>query len=177
LAGSKKGEHRGNARKRTLEEDLRLEREPSPNHGVRHKHSQEYLHEVVRFVHSDDDMLSMLPRDAIQEAQDFFRREAHEAIGYYNWLRTLTGNDMTKEESEELESRMFSTKREIRSLIVEMSNQAFKNLPYFHAKASADDNEDVNPMDIVRQILREIDDATRGRPTWMKPDLKLVSSS
>jgi hypothetical protein len=173
MAGSKKREHRGNARKRTLEGEL-LE----PTASVkRHKHTEEYLYSVVRFVHNAEEEPGMLPREAIQKAQDFFQQEANEAIGYYHWLQTLVGQDMTKEESEELENRMASTKREIRSLIVEMSNQAFKNLPYFHAKASPDDNEDINPMDVVRQILREIDDATRGKPTWMKPDLKLVSDN
>ena len=119
----------------------------------------------------------MLPRDAIQRAQDFFHKEANEALEYYEFLRSLLDQPKTVEESEELESRLAATKREIRSLMAEMSNQAFKNLPYFHAKASPDDNEDINPMDVVRQILREIDDATRGKPTWMKPDLKPVSNN
>ena len=118
----------------------------------------------------------MLPRDAIQRAQDFFHKEANEALEYYEWLPTLLGQEMTKEESEELESRMASTKREIRSLMVEMSNQAFKNLPYFHAKpkASPEKGDQQNPLDVVKQMLREIDDASRGRPTWMKQDRDLV---
>ncbi len=119
----------------------------------------------------------MLPRDAIQRAQDFFHKEANEALEYYAWLRTLLGQEMTKEKSEGLEGRMASTKREIRSLMAEMSNQAFKNLPYFHAKASPEEGDQQNPLDVVKQMFREIDDANRGRPTWMKQDLKLVSSN
>ena len=174
MAGSKKREHRGNARKRTLEGEL-LE----PTASVkRHKHTEEYLHSVVRFVHNAEEEPGMLPREAIQKAQDFFQQEANEAIGYYHWLQTLVGQDMTKEESEELENRMASTKREIRSLMAEMSNQAFKNLPYFHtkAKASREEGDQQNPLDVVKQMLREIDDANRGRPTWMKQDLKLSSN-
>jgi hypothetical protein len=119
----------------------------------------------------------MLPRDAIQRAQDFFHKEANEAMEYYAWLRTLLGQEMTKEESEGLEGRMASTKREIRSLMAEMSNQAFKNLPYFHAKPCPQEGDQQNPLDVVKQMFREIDDANRGRPTWMKQELKLVSSN
>jgi hypothetical protein len=147
-----------------------------PEAPKRHRHTEEYLHEVVRFVHNAESDPGMLPRDAIQRAQDFFHQEATEAIAYYDWLMTLVGQPMSKEESEELENRLLSTKREIRNSMIEMSNQAFKNLPYFHAKASPDATDETNPIEVVRAMLREIDDATRGRPTWMKPDIKLVSS-
>lgn len=172
MGGSKKGEHRGNAKKRALEGDIL---NPVPSGGTnRRKYTEEYLHQVVRFVNDDEEALGLLPRDAIQRAQDFFQKEAQEAIGYYDWLRELSTQPMTKEEAEDLEQRMAATKREARSLMAEMSNQAFKNLPYFHAKASPDAMEEINPIDVVRTMLREIDDATRGRPTWMKPDLKVV---
>jgi hypothetical protein len=128
------------------------------------------------FFAKKQDEPGMLPRDAIQRAQDFFHKQANEALEYYARLRTLLGQEMTKEESEELEGRMASTKREIRSLMAEMSNQAFKNLPYFYAKASLRrEGDQQNPLDVVKQMFREIDDANRGRPTWMKQDLKLVS--
>ena len=131
------------------------------------------------FFAKKQDEPGMLPRDAIQRAQDFFHKEANEALEYYASLRTLLGQEMTKEESEGLEGRMASTQREIRSLMAEMSNQAFKNLRYFHAKAKASpkEGEQQNPLDVVKQMFREIDDANRGRPTWMKQDLKLVSSN
>jgi hypothetical protein len=129
------------------------------------------------FFAKKQDEPGMLPRDAIQRAQDFFHKEANEALEYYAWLRTLLGQEMTKEESEGLEGRMASTKREIRSLMAEMSNQAFKNLPYFHAKPSPQEGDQQNPLDVVKQMFREIDDANRGRPTWMKQELKLVSSN
>ena len=178
MAGSKRGEHRGNAKKRALEGDILEPTErPGAGRAARHRHTEEYLHQVVRYVNGDPDAPGMLPRDAIQRAQDFFQKEAAEAIGYYDWLKELSTQPMTKEEAEELERRMLSTKREARSLMAEMSNQAFKNLPYFHAKASPDVVDETNPIEIVRTLLREIDDATRGRPTWMKPDLKVVSQS
>ena len=179
MAGSKKGEHRGNARKRDLDGEVlepRPRGRPTGTTGIRHKHTEEYLHQVVRFVNNDDDAPGLLPRDAIQRAQDFFQKEAQEAIAYYDWLRELSHQPMTKEEAEELEQRMQATKREARSLFAEMSNQAFKNLPYFHAKASPDVVEETNPIEIMRTLMREIDDMNRGRPTWMKPDLKMVGS-
>jgi hypothetical protein len=130
----------------------------------------------VRYVSSTQDEPGMLPRDAIQRAQDFFHKEANEALEYYEFLRSLLDQPKTVEESEELESRLAATKREIRSLMAEMSNQAFKNLPYFHAKASPEEGDQQNPLDVVKQMFREIDDANRGRPTWMKQDLKLSSN-
>jgi hypothetical protein len=53
------------------------------------------------FFAKKQDQPGMLPRDAIQRAQDFFHKEANEALEYYEWLRTLLGQEMTKEESEE----------------------------------------------------------------------------
>jgi hypothetical protein len=131
------------------------------------------------FFAKKQDEAGMLPRDAIQKAQDFFQREATKAIQYYASLRELAFQPATKEEAEELELRLNSTQREIRSLMAEMSNQAFKNLRYFHAKAKASpkEGEQQNPLDVVKQMFREIDDANRGRPTWMKQDLKLGSSN
>jgi hypothetical protein len=49
--------------------------------------------------------------------------------------------------------------------------------PAVHAKASPEEGDQQNPLDVVKQMFREIDDANRGRPTWMKQDLKLVSSN
>jgi hypothetical protein len=177
MAGSKKGEHRGNAKKRDLEGEILEPRgrgRPPGTTGIRHGHTEEYLHQVVRFVNNDDKAPGLLPRDAIQRAQDFFQKEAQEAVSYYDWLRTLV--PVTKEDSEELEARMQAAKREARSLFAEMSNQAFKNLPYFHAKASPDAVDETNPIDIMRQLLREIDDMNRGRPTWMKEDPKMLEN-
>jgi hypothetical protein len=97
------------------------------------------------FFAKKQDEPGMLPRDAIQRAQDFFQQEATKAIGYYHFLKELTHAEKTREEVEELERRLQATQREIRSLIVEMSNQAFKNLPYFHAKASPKEGRPAEP--------------------------------
>jgi hypothetical protein len=53
---------------------------------------------------------------------------------------------------------------------------AFKAGPYYHSKLSPGSGEiSQSPLELMAIIVREIDDATRGRPTWAKPDLKLVS--
>jgi hypothetical protein len=177
MGGSKKGEHRGNAKKRALEGDILSPAATKPERAPRRRDTEAYLHQVVRYVNNSMDEPGMLPRDAIQRAQDFFQKEAAEAIGYYDWLLTLVGQPMSREDAEELEQRMQATKREARSLMAEMSNQAFKNLPYFHAKASPDATDETNPIEIMRTLLREIDDMTRGRPTWMKEEPKLISDT
>jgi hypothetical protein len=96
------------AKKRALEGEIL---EP-PTATKRQRHTEEYLHQVVRYVSSTQDEPGMLPRDAIQRAQDFFHEEANEALEYYEFLRSLLDQPKTVEESEELESRLAATARD-----------------------------------------------------------------
>jgi hypothetical protein len=70
-------------------------------------------------------------------------------------------------------------KHEIREALVTSADMAFKNLPYFHAKASPADQAEIadSPLEILRMLFREIEEVSRGRPTWMqgRPELKLIS--
>ena len=136
----------------------------------------------VRFVQTTQTRPACCRAMAIQRAQDFFQEEAEEALEYYEWLRTLLAQEMTTEELEELASTAGPTQREIRSLMARDEQPGLQEpalLPR-QGKSLSERRRAAEPLDVVKQMFREIDDANRGRPTWMKlncgADVRIVQA-
>jgi hypothetical protein len=166
--GSKKGESRGNTRKRRCQADPAIPR----NGGI------------LPTRITKDYPGALPPRELIKYAQDYFHEEAMQLQKMLALVRARV--DITPPEdiaaNEQLSREIVALKREIRDALVTSADMAFKNLPYFHAKVSPAENQREiadSPLDILRMLFHEVEELGRGRPTWMQgqPRLKLLNGT
>ena len=176
-SGSKKGERRGNARKRLSQADPAISKDASRSP---HRFTEDYMRQIVMVVNKGGPG-ALPPRELIKYAQDYFHDEALHLQKMLALVRARV--DITPPEDVEankaLSRDIMILKAEIRDALVTSADMAFKNLPYFHAKASPAIQAEIadSPLEILRMLFREIEEVSRGRPTWMQgqPRLKLLN--
>lgn len=178
MAGSKKGERRGNARKRVDD--------PAPKPTARHqtikmpsKASEDYMRQIVAVVNGlDEGQNTMMPREMMLEAQRYFHDKALMLKEHCQVLFEKLLAEANPEQAQELDKQLRQTEYLVRSEYLTAVEVAFKAAPYYHPKLSAVAiaGGSEGPIEILSTLLSEIDEATRGRPTWARPDLKLVGS-
>lgn len=181
MGGSKKGERRGNARKRFSDAAPKRIRD---GRRATTKNTEDYMRQIVLAVSSvrnGGSSASLPPRELIKEAQDWFHTKALRLMRILKVVEVRLDNaDPTDRVLiNEISGEMMQLGRDIDSAYLTAVECAFKNLPYFHAKISpASQEEQVDtPMQLLVLMMQEIDQMSRGEPTWKRPDhLKLVSS-
>lgn len=153
---------------------------PKATRAVPQKYTEDYMRQIVMAVNGAP-AGCLPPREMIKEAQDYFHMGAAELKETLEIIKVSIRNCDSADRAmmEELNREFFALRREIREAYMVAAEMAFKNLPYFHAKIIPTDaaGTAASPLDALLLMLREIDELSRGRPTWMKPDLKLVGSS
>jgi hypothetical protein len=178
-SGSKKGERRGNARKRLSQADPAISKDASRSP---HRFTEDYMRQIVMVVNKGGPGM-LPPRELIKYAQDYFHDEALHLQKMLALVRARV--DITPPEdiaaNEQLSREIVALKQEIRDALVTSADMAFKNLPYFHAKVSPAENiqREIadSPLEILKMLFQEIEELGRGRPTWMqgRPQLKLLN--
>ena len=162
VRGGKKGERRGNTRKRHCQADPAIPRNGS-------------------ILPTKDYPGALPPRELIKYVQDYYHEEAVHLQKMLALVRARV--DITPPDDVEanaaLSREIMALKHEIREALVTSADMAFKNLPYFHAKASPAVQAEIadSPLEVLRMLFREIEEVSRGRPTWMQgqPRLKLLN--
>lgn len=180
MAGSKKGEHRGGAKKKLTD--------PAPKRTARQmsvqlprKCSEDYARQVSMVVNAPvtaGKRTPTTPKDMMWKVQEYFHDLALDYLEQGRFLIAQMHLAATREELEKLHLEHDWVKEKANAMFTQSIDAAFKAAPYYHSKmtpASGALNE--SPQELMAIIIREIDDAARGRPTWARPDLKLVGSS
>lgn len=162
--GSKKGEHRGNAKRRpegaeTVGEIMRdvLAAEPLKNHGSKRRRVQEVDARLVtasRLIHMHaGDVRDMTPREVMLNNMHYFMQ------GAFDWqkhLMDVVDQPVTIESATEIER----AQKEIERFRQLASEDAYKIAPYLHPRLAAimtSGGAGDNPADVVQMLLDDID--------------------
>ena len=178
MSGSRKGEKRGAARHGGAPK-----RQPDPQRAVPgfkrvpSKTTENYIHEIMQTVDGVRGR-APLPREMVLEAQGYFWTKAQEAIEYrealLKSLRHPSADDVGVRA--QLQNQIAQADIEIRDNYLLAHEMARTAMPYYHARVTGQGGQAGagNPLDVMTSLLDEIDQATRGAPSWVRPELKLV---
>lgn len=178
MAGSRKGERRGGAKKKLGD--------PAPKRTARQetvklptKFSEDYARQVLMVAApTPGGRVRTPPRELMWEVQEFFHDLALDFLAQVKFIRKQTLLVTTQAEMEALDVQLLWAEGKAQQMYRDSLDAAFKAGPYYHSKMSPGTGEiSQSPLELMAIIIREIDDAMRGRPTWAKPELKLVGSS
>jgi len=178
MAGSRKGEHRGGAKKKLGDAaPRRTARQQTVKLPT--KFSEDYARQVLMMAEVVPGKRPRTPpRELMWEVQEFFHDLALDFLGQVRFIRKQTLLVTTEEEMKALDIQLTWAEGKAQQMYRDALDAAFKAGPYYHSKMSPGSGEiSQSPLELMAIIVREIDDATRGRPTWAKPELKLVGSS
>jgi len=180
MAGSRKGEHRGGAKKKLTD--------PAPKRTARQlavklpkKSSEDYMRQIAMVVNAPTvrgQRVPTPPRELMWKVQEHFHDLALDFLDQARFLLKQMHLAKNRKELDELHREHDWVNEKANAMFVMALDAAFKAGPYYHSKLSPGSgviNE--SPLELMAIIVREIDDATRGRPTWARPDLKLISST
>lgn len=179
MAGSRKGEHRGGAKKRITD--------PAPKRTARQttvklptKFSEDYVRQIAMVVQAPPTGKRMAtpPRELMWKVQEHFHDLALDYQAQGRFLMKQMHLAKSRKELEALHLEHDWVNEKVNAMLSQALDAAFKAAPYYHSKLSPGSGTvNESPLDLMAIIVREIDDATRGRPTWARPDLKLVSNT
>ena len=177
MAGSRKGEKRGaargdNGRPSTKPTGPKLPRLPN-------KQSEEYARQILTIVSTEHTQRNPLPKEFLHDvAQAYFFREVSSLMEHLRYLESSYGHPQLDlpGEADRLQSAIAATKIAIRDNLLLGAEMARTAAPYFHARVTpASQGFLGSSADQISMLIDEIDAASRGRPTWQKTELKLVS--
>lgn len=184
MSGSRKGEKRGAAgrqRSRSIEDALGIEK-PHGTHARRPGRTHEEYYRDVQKMVSGTTAATSEPRDVMLKAMRYFESQADEYLEMAQWLRRQVMNLRTEAElaANDLQlARVEAMVREFYNLAVDV---AYKCAPYVHSRfasvqVNASANNNTGPVELMGIILREIDEANRGKPSWaLPPTLELEAN-
>lgn len=176
MAGSRKGERRGAARKRIGDAPPKV---PRKARLMPQKYTEDYMHQIVTVINAPG-KIKPLPREVMLEGMHWFYGEMTTYSEMVPDLIRDMLNERDEAKADKIAEKLHWVKGEVRTMFLQAVEIARNAAPYYHAKVTPDRNagsQDGSPLEWMRLMLQEIDDATRGRPTWQRQDLKLVSSS
>jgi len=178
MAGSRKGDRRGAARKRITDPVAVVTARAT---AIPRKNSEAYMREIAMVLTATPGHVNLEPKYLLLEGQNYFWREVLELQKTVKQVEHhISHVDTTnRAEVEQLDELLDQIKRQVRDNMVMAGEFARNAAPYFHPRKGAvpDSISDVSdPMEVLRLLLREIDEMSRGKPTWMPGTLKLVSS-
>jgi hypothetical protein len=181
--GSKKGEHRGNARPGRVQ--VKYPSDPQRKipgiAQVPNKQTEDYMREVIRAVQGTSARGRKLPpRDCMLEVQHYFWDEVENLKEHKARLEAMLNTPAfdTAEKIFGLDLQIESVRHQITEAMLRANEAARDAAPYYHAKLRSIEHTGPQggPIEILGVLLDDIDAASRGRPSWQKPPLKLVES-
>lgn len=151
---------------------------PEKPHRTHTKASEEYYRDIHRVLNGETGR-EMQPRELMLEAMRYFHAQAEEHKQMAEWLLDQLKECKAKEDFEQWDVRNDFIGGRIREFYLIAVDIAYKAAPYVHARLSAVQVTGANngPIEVVGMLLKEIDEANRGRPTWAPPQLELVASN
>lgn len=176
MAGSRKGERRGGAKKGHVATKPKAA-PPAPSARLKRspKRNEEYYREITRVITGDAMKQKDEPREVMLEAMQYFvdcarsEKELKEDM-----IRSLAR--CTTDAQYAMVSEMLGhSEQRIRELYQLSLDAGFKVAPYVHAKLSSIEisGPDKGPINIIETLLDDIHKANKGRPTWAPPTLEL----
>lgn len=174
MPGSKKGERRGNARKRTHEtpNEVMLDAARRSDRGKKIAPARvEQRIEIARIIGTDDgSVYHMTPKEVLLENMHYFQQAARDWQSVYLQLCSLPNP------TEEQRNAIVRAEMEIERARKAASEEAYKAAPFCHPRLAAivqdDGNKGSNPDSIVSMMLDEIDVAERERSMRLVADLR-----
>lgn len=157
MSGSKKGEHRGNARKRQHETPNDVMRDGvrrPPTRGSRNVPSIEDRIEVARTLHGNSGQVrDMHPREVMLDNMHYSMQAAYD---WQDWVMKAAAEPLTPATL----AKIARAEREIERYRAMASEDAFKVAPYIHPRLSAmavGGNAGKSDVDIIQALLEDID--------------------
>ena len=195
MGGSRKGERRGGKRKSTVvvpdgprgRPKNRKNREkivnalgvPIPKR-IAPKATEQYYRDVQRVIGDSPDTAAALiePREVMLETMRYFHGRSREGLKYLNHIISTMPDQPSAEAAREIDAQIGIAEAQIKENALTASDVAFKVAPYVHPRLSSTEiaGDSANPVQIVGILLKEIDMASRGRPTWAPPTLELSAN-
>lgn len=158
MPGSKKGERRGNARRRPeTPNDVMHEAVRSSSNSVNRKPMAESRIDIARTLHGNSgEVRDMHPREVMLDNMHYSMQAAFD---WQNWVMKASAEPLTPEAL----AKIARAEREIERYRAMASEDAFKLAPYIHPRLSAvavHGNEGRAP-DIIQALLDDIDQRQR----------------
>jgi hypothetical protein len=181
MSGSRKGEKRGAAGgKRTYKPTDALGVElPHGKHARRPSRSQEeYYRDIARVITGTTASESQ-PREVMLKAMRYFEAQADEYLEMARWLRRQLLGQMTPEDVQANDQQLAIVEGRVREFYLLMVDVAYKCAPYVHPRLQAiqvGSGAGKDSATILGQLLEEIDQTSRGRPSWAPPTLELTAN-
>lgn len=176
MGGSRKGEHRGNAKKRL---DGAPPKPTQRQMTVRmpSRQTEEYLHMVNLVVNpGSPEARETRPKEAMLEIQSFFLDRFRMLRQFGEQLQEAQRGTTNAKLRQELETQIIFNEQLMVLEAMRVKEAAKDVAPYMHPKLGAvhvTSNTDGDPL---TQLIEQIGDANKGKPTWMHPNLKLISN-
>lgn len=176
MGGSKKGEHRGNARKRAKgspherPRDVMREAVQKKPSGRRGGHGQavatiERRIQIARLIHGQSgSVLDMTPKEVLLAGMH------HNMQGVRDWQDFLM-DISSKPITEETIRLTDHAEREIERLLDKAAEHAHRVLPVIHPRLSAialAPSQGDNPVSILQDLLDEVDERQRAEPIMIE---------
>lgn len=186
MPGSMKGEKRGAAGSHIRKAKAKPPRKSAdavtgvkkPRKSVTHtKATEEYYRDIHRVINGET-ARDIQPRELMLKAMRYFDGLAEEHLRMAEWvLAQLT--TMTAEQLVQADDKIAMIEARVREYYLIAVDIAYKAAPYVHARLSAVQLTGANegPIEVIGTLLKEIDEANRGRPTWAPPTLELVANN
>lgn len=176
MAGSRKGEHRGGAKKGHVSTkpkaapvvpSARLKRSP--------KRNEEYYREITSVITGTAMKQKDEPREVMLEAMQYFVDCARSEVELKQDMIRSLSNCTTDAQFAMVSEMLGNSEQRIRELYQLALDAGFKVAPYVHSKLSSIEisGPDKKPIEIIHTLLEDIHKANRGRPTWAPPTLEL----
>lgn len=176
MAGSRKGEHRGGAKPghiSTKPKASKITAVPRP-HRRAPKKTEEYYREITAVIHGTD-MQRDEPREVMLEAMQYFVDGARSEKDLKQRMIASLSQCKTDAQFATVSEMLGGSEARIKELYLLALDAGFKVAPYVHAKLSSIEisGPDKGPISIIHELLTDIHNANKGRPTWAPPDLEL----
>lgn len=162
--GSRKGEHRGNAKPRVQQEDARdvmrdaLARKSVPSVPQAARVERRVIQAQRNIRMAPHDVTQMTPKDVLLDNMHFYMQGAVDWQGY---LEKAMSVEPTPDSMEDVAAATVQIER-FRRLA---SDDAYKVAPYIHPRLAAiltSSNAGENQDDVIRQLLEDIDARQRA---------------
>lgn len=173
MAGSRKGERRGGAKKGHVSTKPKAVTVPKPRRRAPRK-TEEYYRDITAVLHADE-LRKDEPREVMLEAMQYFVDCARNERSLKEDMVRSLARCRTDQEFAMVSEMLGGSEQRIKELYQLALDAGFKVAPYVHAKLSSIEisGPDKGPINIIHELLSDIHDANKGRPTWAPPTLEL----
>lgn len=173
MAGSRKGEHRGGAKPGHVSTKPKAVTVPKPRRRAPRK-TEEYYREITAVLHGNE-LNKDEPREVMLEAMQYFVDCARSERSLKEDMIRSLARCRTDQEFAVVGDMLGGSEQRIKELYQLALDAGFKVAPYVHAKMSSIEisGPDKGPISIIHELLTDIHNSNKGRPTWAPPTLEL----